>query len=319
MQNCATPDVHENIEVSVRLARDAAKMGAQLIATPEYFSGLRTEDGKFLPTAFREEEHPVLPAFSDLARELNVWFLLGSVGVENDDGRISNRSYVLDNSGKIVARYNKIHMFDVNLEQGSYRESATISPGEEAVVAETPWAQLGLSICYDVRFAALYRSLARMGAEILATPAAFTKVTGEAHWHILQRARAIEHGCYVIAPCQYGTLSGGGQCYGHSLIVDPWGEVLADGGEGEGVIVSEIDLDTVKTARQRIPALEHDRAYEGVKIPILKEKRFRPDGTTVQSTSGAPTTSLWARSICSLRASMACTTLRFFNPAMIAR
>lgn len=264
IQNCATSDVDHNIETSLRLARQAAADGAELIATPEYFSGLKTEDGKFVPNAFLEDEHPVLPAFAEAAQELNVWFLLGSIGVLNEDGRISNRSYLISNRGDIVARYNKIHMFDVDLEQGSFRESATISPGNEAVVADTPVGRLGLTICYDLRFASLYRTLANLGAQILAVPAAFTKVTGEAHWHVLQRARAIEHGCFVIAPCQYGELEGGGACFGHSLIVAPWGEVLADGGDGEGFICADIDLDRVDQARTRIPALTHDRAFVGV-------------------------------------------------------
>ncbi len=263
VQNCATPDVDENIETSLRIARSAASEGASLICTPEYFSGLETKDGLFHPAAFTESEHPVLPAFAQAARELGVWFLLGSLGVTNDDGRISNRSYVIDPQGDIVARYNKIHMFDVNLDGGSYRESATVAPGDEAVVADTPWGGLGLTICYDLRFATLYRTLAHMGATMLATPAAFTKVTGEAHWHVLQRARAIEHGCFVIAPCQYGTIHGGGECFGHSLIVNPWGEVLADAGDGEGYIVAELDMDEVARARGRIPALTHDRKIVG--------------------------------------------------------
>ncbi len=259
VQNCATPDVQQNIETSLRLSTAAAEAGAQLIATPEYFSGLETRGGLFLPGAYPEAEHPVLPAFADAARRLGVWFLLGSVGVQNTDGRISNRSYVISPEGDLVAHYDKIHMFDVNLEGGSYRESATISPGDQAVVADTPWAPIGLSICYDLRFASLYRKLAKAGAQVLATPAAFTRVTGEAHWHVLQRARAIETGCFVIAPCQYGKISGGGECYGHSLIIDPWGEVLADAGDGEGYIVAELDMARVEAARTRIPALEHDR------------------------------------------------------------
>jgi predicted amidohydrolase len=164
--------------------------------------------------------------------------------------------------GTIAARYDKLHLFDIDLDKDHvYRESATIAPGEVAIVSPCTEGLIGLSICYDLRFPHLYRAQAKAGAEILAVPAAFTRKTGEAHWHILNRARAIENGAYVIAPCQYGTLAGGSACFGHSLIVDPWGRVLADGGEAEGVIVAEIDLDLVRQTRSRIPSLRHDRAF----------------------------------------------------------
>ena len=261
VQNCATADVAENTAVTLELTREAAAAGAKLICLPEYFSGLETIDGLLHPAAFPEQDHPVLPVFSEAARSLEAWILLGSLGVKSADGRIYNRSYLLNASGAVAARYDKIHMFDVNLGEGKvYQESATIAPGSEAVVAQTPWGGLGLSVCYDLRFAPLYRTLAKAGAKMLAVPAAFTKTTGEAHWHILNRARAIEHGAFVIAPCQYGSLVGGGECYGHSLIIDPWGEILADGGEGPGFVVAEIDLQAVDRARGRIPALEHDRS-----------------------------------------------------------
>ena len=259
IQNNATPDVDFNIETTLRLASDAARDGAGLICTPEYFSGLHTENGLFHPAVFPEAEHPVLPAFARAARDWKVWFLLGSLGVLNPDGRISNRAYVLDSDGGIVARYDKIHLFDAVLDSGPLIESATIAPGDRSVVARTPWGGLGLSICYDLRFAALYRQLARNGATMLAAAAAFTRVTGEAHWHVLNRARAIEHGCYMISPCQYGEVEGGGACFGHSLIVDPWGTVLADGGDGEAIAMAEIDLARVAEARGKIPALDHDR------------------------------------------------------------
>jgi predicted amidohydrolase len=267
VQNTATPDVMHDVQASLTIARDAAKQGAQLIATPEYFAGLRTEDAMFRPSAYSQDAHPALQAFSDAAKQLNVWFLLGSVGVSDPQGRIFNRSCLISSSGDLVAKYDKIHMFDVDLEGGSYRESATISPGNQAVVADTPWARLGLTICYDLRFAALYRTLSKMGAEILTCPAAFTRVTGQAHWHVLQRARAIEHGSFVLAPCQYGEISGGGACFGHSLIVDPWGEVLADAGTDEGFICEELDMTAVEAARSRIPALSHDRMFLGASAP----------------------------------------------------
>ncbi len=262
IQICATPEVARNLEVSLRLTRAAAGAGAELICLPEYFSGLEGRGGLIHPAAFPEESHPVLPAFAQAARELGVWIHLGSLGVNAPDKRVLNRGFVLTPQGEIAARYDKIHLFDVNLGPGKeYKESATIAPGAQAVVVELPWTVMGLSICYDLRFAALYRTLAQNGARVLAIPAAFTKVTGQAHWHVLNRARAIETGSYVIAPCQYGTLAGGGQCYGHSLIVDPWGEVLADGGEDEGFILAEIDPAKSDAARTRIPALRHDRPF----------------------------------------------------------
>ena len=258
IQNSATSDVDHNIDVASRLIRQAAKNGARFIATAEYFSGLTTKDGLFQPAAFVEDNHPVLKAFSALAAELKCWLLLGSIGVLTADGRINNRSCMIGADGQLTASYNKVHLFDVNLNGVAYRESATIAAGDKAVVVKTPFANVGLSICYDLRFGALYRSLAQQGADILATPAAFTKVTGEAHWHVLQRARAIENGAFVIAPCQYGKIEGGGECFGHSMIVDPWGEVLADGGEGEGVVMAEIDMAKAQEARGRIPSLTHD-------------------------------------------------------------
>jgi predicted amidohydrolase len=260
IQNLATPDVGRDLETLARLIESAAGLGATLIATPEYCAGLETRDGRLYPFAAAEAEHPVIPAMSDLARRHRIWILVGSIGVRAADGRISNRSLLFASDGRIVARYDKLHLFDVDLGAGRiYRESATIAPGNDAVLAPGPAGPIGLSICYDLRFAALYRAYAKAGAVLLAVPAAFTRTTGEAHWHVLNRARAIETGSYVISPCQYGTLAGGAQCYGHSLIVDPWGQVLADGGDSEGVILADIDIGEVAKARHRIPALTHDR------------------------------------------------------------
>jgi predicted amidohydrolase len=262
IQFSARPDIETNLATSLRLARQAAAAGAKLVTLPEYFSGVRTEGHRVVPTGFREAEHPAIPAFVVAAKEFGLWILLGSLGIVRFDGRINNCSYLLDPAGRIAARYNKIHLFDVDLAAGKeYRESATIAPGSVAVVADTPWGGLGLSICYDLRFPQLYRRLAHRGATMLAVPAGFTKLTGKAHWHVLCRARAIENGAYVIAPCQNGTLDGGAECFGHSLIVDPWGEVLADGGEEEGIVIAEIDPAEVTEARRRIPALTHDRDF----------------------------------------------------------
>jgi predicted amidohydrolase len=262
IQFSAKRAVEPNIETGIRLAREAAAHGAKLIALPEYFSGVATEGRRIVPTAFDEAAHPALPAFKASARELQAWMLLGSLAVVKADGKIANRAYLIDPTGNLSAHYDKIHLFDVDLGGGkSYRESETIAPGSVAVVADTPWGGLGLSICYDLRFPHLYRALAKAGATMLAVPAGFTKLTGMAHWHALARARAIENGAYVIAPCQNGTFEGGGECFGHSLIVDPWGKILADGGEDEGFVVADIDPEAVVDARRRIPALTHDREF----------------------------------------------------------
>jgi predicted amidohydrolase len=262
IQNCATPDVEADIAILAKLVDSAAAQGAEFIALPEYCAGLDTKDGMLHPFAVPESAHPVLPAMSALARVYKAWILVGSIGVKSADGRIYNRGYMLSPDGAIAARYDKIHMFDVDLGDGHvYRESAVIMPGQEAVLAPCIGGPIGLSICYDLRFADLYRTLAKAGAQMLAVPAAFTRITGNAHWHILNRARAIENGAYVIAPCQYGTLAGGAECYGHSLIIDPWGRVLADGGEAENVITAEIDLAEVAKTRARIPSLVHDRPF----------------------------------------------------------
>ena len=262
IQNSATQDVHHDIGVLTRLIGEAASLGARFIATPEYCAGLDTKEGLLYPFATAEQDHPVIPALKALAVKHGAWILIGSIGIKAPDGRILNRSIMLNPEGEIAARYDKIHMFDVNLGEGkSYRESATIAPGEEAVLSPGIAGTIGLSVCYDLRFSGLYRTYSQGGASILAIPAAFTKLTGEAHWHVLLRARAIENGAYVVAPCQYGTLAGGAEVYGHSLIVDPWGRVLADGGEAEGVITADIDTALVELTRSRIPSLRHDRPF----------------------------------------------------------
>jgi predicted amidohydrolase len=270
IQNCATPDLEANLAETKAMTREAAAEGARLICLPEYFSCLDVENGRLKIPAFAEDRHPALPAYQALADELGAWILVGSLPIEaqggsgggNGGGKAVNRSYLLDDAGRIVARYDKIHLFDVDLAEGeSYRESATIAPGGRAVVADTPWGRMGLSICYDLRFPQLYRALAQAGAEILSVPAAFTRTTGAAHWHILNRARAIENGAFVIAPCQNGVHAGGAATYGHSLIIDPWGEVLADGGEDSGVVLAELDMAAVAKARGMIPSLRHDRPF----------------------------------------------------------
>ena len=263
VQNCAGTETEPNLKDCADLVREAAGQGAAFILLPEYFTGLDIQGHILIPEAFAEADHPALPLFAGLAREHRAWILLGSLAITLEGGAIANRSYLLDPSGAVAARYDKIHLFDVDLPGGeSYRESATIAPGACAVVADLPWGRLGLSICYDLRFAQLYRALAKAGADFLTVPAAFTKTTGQAHWHVLLRARAIETGCYVFAPCQYGVHAGDRATYGHSLIIDPWGQVLADGGEDRGVVVADVDPAAVTRARGMIPALKHDRPFE---------------------------------------------------------
>ena len=271
IQNRAGPDVAANIAETTALAREAAGRGAQFVALPEYFSALSSEGPKLTMPAFAEADHPALPAFSDLSRELGIWSLLGSLPIAVEGGKVANRGYLIDPRGGIAARYDKVHLFDIDLPTGErYRESATVAPGGDAVLGDTPWGKVGMTICYDLRFPQLFRVLAQAGASILTVPAAFTKTTGEAHWHVLLRARAIENGCFVIAPCQCGTHRGGGASFGHSLIVDPWGKVLADGGEAPGLVLAELDLDQVAKVRAMVPSLTHDRAYEAPRPPTAR-------------------------------------------------
>ena len=263
VQNCAGTETEPNLKDCAELVREAAGRGAAFILLPEYFTGLDIQGHILIPEAFAETDHPALPLFAGLAQEHRAWILLGSLAITLEGGAIANRSYLLDPDGAIAARYDKVHLFDVDLAGGeSYRESETIAPGACATVADLPWGRVGLSICYDLRFAQLYRALAKAGTDFLTVPAAFTKTTGQAHWHVLLRARAIETGCFVFAPCQFGVHAGDRATYGHSLIIDPWGQVLADGGEGRGVAVAEVDPAAVARARAMIPALQHDRAFD---------------------------------------------------------
>jgi predicted amidohydrolase len=265
VQNCAGDDLNKNIEEATTLTRAAMTAGARLICLPEYFSYLAPNDQQLLKNALIEETHPALKHFCNLAGELKVWLLLGSLAIKLPTGRVNNRSYLIDDRGGITARYNKLHLFDVSLKNGeNYRESATVEAGGEAVVASTPWGRLGLSICYDVRFAYLYRRLAQAGALFLSIPAAFTRTTGQAHWHTLIRARAIETGSYVFAPAQCGVRHWGRATYGHSLIVDPWGGVLAEGGDAPCFIIAGVDTNRVAEARRMLPALTHDRTVPSI-------------------------------------------------------
>lgn len=266
LQLNSTGVVAENIASVERLAREARERGAMLIMTPEVTTLVtRMTAPVIAANTFPQAEDPAVAAFARLAQELGVWLLIGSIPIRVGEAQAANRSFLFDTAGRIAATYDKIHMFDVDLPGGErYRESKSFRPGSEAAVADLPWGRLGLSICYDLRFPHLYRALAKAGADFLTVPAAFTKTTGEAHWHILLRARAIESGCFVFAPAQTGTHSGDGRkTFGHSLIIAPWGEVLADGGDQVGVITAVIDPDRVAGARARVPALSHDTFIGG--------------------------------------------------------
>ena len=259
----SAPEIAPNLESASVLIRAAAGAGAQLVMTPENTTLIEPNRGRALAKTPPEEAHPGVPHFAALAKELGLWLLIGSMPVRADDKRIANRSFLFDPNGAVAARYDKIHMFDVDLPNGeTYRESNGVRPGEQAVVASTPWGGLGLTICYDVRFGYLHRALAHAGAVLLTVPAAFTVPTGQAHWHVLLRARAIETGCYVFAPAQTGEHAEGRLTYGHSLIVSPWGEVLADAGDKPGFIIADVDLDEVQKARSMVPALRHDREFQ---------------------------------------------------------
>jgi predicted amidohydrolase len=258
-------DIAANIVAIESYVKQAKAGGAEFIALPENAFYMRAE-GEAPPQRYMQSEHPGVIAAKEWAKQHAVWLLVGSVAVIADDAneaRLINRSLLMDADGNITATYDKIHLFDVEVGDGQvYRESERMAPGAKAVCAHTPWGYMGMTVCYDIRFPHLYRTLAKMGASMLLTPAAFTAVTGEAHWHVLNRARAIENGCFVISPGQCGTHPGGRKTYGHSLIIDPWGKVLADGGEAAGIISAVIDLDEVAKIRGKIPSLQHDREFK---------------------------------------------------------
>ncbi len=262
VQLCTGNDIARNIAHAEDLVREAADAGADLVSLPECAALIEPDRAAFRRKAVLEEEHLALSAFASMARELGIWMHVGSLAVRRGDGGIANRTYLIDAGGHVIARYDKIHMFDVDLTNGeTFRESDSYQPGTKAVFADLPWGRLGLTICYDVRFPALYGHLARCGALFIAVPSAFTRRTGSVHWEILLRARAIETGSWIFAAAQCGSHGGGRESYGHSLIVDPWGHVLADGGENVGVIVADIDPARTAEAREAIPVLANARDF----------------------------------------------------------
>lgn len=264
VQMTSTDAVEKNIAQASALIRSAREAGADFIMTPENTGVMAARGDLSIAKAQYEDEHLALAAYRKLAKDLHCWLLIGSLGVKlpTEERRVANRSYLINSDGQVVTSYDKIHMFDVQLSSGeTYRESRNFCPGQKAVLTELPWGTLGMTVCYDLRFPQLYRALAKAGAWFLSVPSAFTRPTGEAHWHVLLRARAIETGCFVFAPAQCGTHPGERKTYGHSLIVDPWGRVLADGGDEPGFIMSEVDTEDVQIARQQIASLEHDRVF----------------------------------------------------------
>jgi predicted amidohydrolase len=255
-------DIAANVAAATKLIREAKTAGAAFVATPEMTSLFEAESDALFAKVRIEDDDVALKAFRNLAEELSLWLLVGSLPIKVGERQCANRSFLLDPRGHIAARYDKVHMFDVDLPGGeTYRESRNYRRGERAVVADLPWGKLGLSVCYDLRFPHLYRGLAKAGASFLTIPAAFTHTTGQAHWHVLQRARAIETGCFVIAPAQGGKHENGRHTFGHSLIVDPWGKILAEAGDEPGIIIADIDPAKVAEARTRVPALTHDRPF----------------------------------------------------------
>ena len=265
---CIQTNARRNIGDNLPIIRDqilhAVELGADFITLPECVSMLEPDRERLLAQAPAESDHPFLPMYEELARGHATWILGGTLAVKtnthNNSAPVTNRCYLFSPDGTIAATYDKIHMFDVDLDDGeTYRESANYTPGTKSVLTDLPWGPLGMTICYDLRFAYLYRILAQAGAAFLTIPSAFTRTTGEAHWHILLRARAIETGCFIIAPAQTGQHAEGRETYGHSLIVGPWGEILADADTDEGIITAEINPAAVAAARSKIPALKHDR------------------------------------------------------------
>jgi deaminated glutathione amidase len=264
-----------NLDAAIKLIGEAKSAGADYVQTPEMTNIMESNRARLFAAIVEEDTDTCLAAFRELARKLSIYLHVGSLAIKVTPDKAANRSFLIDRQGDIVARYDKIHMFDVDLAGGeSYRESGNFRAGEIAAVIGLPWGLLGLTVCYDLRFPALYRALAEAGSSFLAVPSAFTQQTGEAHWHVLLRARAIENGCYVLAAAQGGKHENGRATYGHSLIVDPWGRIVAEGGVEPGVVIADIDPAEVATARAKIPSLQHGRRFEVVE-PMAEPAHLR--------------------------------------------
>ena len=270
LQLNVTDDPAGNLDTTLDMVRRAVADGARFVATPEVTNCVSTSRAHQQNVLQTEADDITLAALRTAAKAAGIWLLIGSLGLKTDDadGRFANRSFVIGPDGEVVARYDKIHMFDVQISKTeTWRESEGYRPGNRAVVAQTDFAKIGLSVCYDVRFSHLYRALAGAGSEILTIPAAFSPVTGAAHWHTLVRARAIESGCFAIAPAQTGTHASASwktrDTYGHSLVIAPWGEILLDAGEAPGVYTFDLDMEQVGAARRRVPGLANARNFDG--------------------------------------------------------
>jgi predicted amidohydrolase len=256
-------DPAANLAAALELIDEAKAAGADYVLTPEMTNILAAKREQLFAKIVAEEQDATLTTLREVARKLAIYIHIGSLAIKASPEKAANRSFLIDRRGEVAARYDKIHMFDVDLAGGeSYRESNTYRAGELAMVADLPWGRLGLTVCYDLRFPALYRALAEAGASFLTIPSAFTRQTGEAHWHVLQRARAIENGCFVFAAAQGGKHENGRETYGHSLVVDPWGRILAEGGTEPGVVMAQVEPSEVVAARSRIPSLHHGRRFE---------------------------------------------------------
>ncbi len=263
-QVTAGPDPDKNASINSQMVLDAANAGAEFVFFPEVCNMIEPDRAALRDKVLPESDDATLGALRAAAQKQNVWVLVGSVVVKAEDGsgKLANRSVLIDNTGTVCARYDKMHLFDVNVgTEDTYCESDTYRGGDRLTLAETPWGLVGMTVCYDLRFPHLYRDLAKAGAVMMTIPSAFTRPTGEAHWHVLMRARAIECGAFVIAPAQTGDHAGGRRTYGHSLVVDPWGGVIADAGVEPGVTIASLELDKAASARKQIPALTHDRDY----------------------------------------------------------
>ncbi|MCW5604450.1 MAG: carbon-nitrogen hydrolase family protein [Burkholderiales bacterium] len=255
-------DMQANLAAVREMTREAAGSGAQFVLTPEYALMMDGSGRVMRERALDADGAPALAELQALARETEVWFLAGSLTLHTEDGRMANRSFLLSPEGEVTATYDKIHMFDATLPDGKViRESSAYRPGDRAVMADLPWGRLGMTVCYDLRFPGLFRALAQAGARFITVPASFQRQTGVAHWHALLKARAVENGCFILAPAMCGDHSGNRQSYGHSLILDPWGEILAEGGETPGIIQAEINPARVARVRGMLPSLEHDREF----------------------------------------------------------